>query len=242
MKLAIMQPYLFPYIGYFQLLNAVDRFVLFDDVAYINRGWINRNRILVNGQAHLFTVPLHNASQNVLIKDLELAVDDKWRAKFLRTLDLAYRRAPHYAPTMEIVTAVVNLRTSHLRDWLLVSLQRIHAYLEIPTRLIESSESCANRQLRGQERILDICRQEHADHYLNPIGGTDLYDHAAFAANGVRLSFVKAKPGSYPQFGAPFVPWLSIIDVLMFNPPQAIKVGFLREYELEEAHERIPPP
>ncbi|MDR6194877.1 WbqC family protein [Siphonobacter sp. SORGH_AS_0500] len=97
MTLAIMQPYLFPYIGYFQLLNAVDKFVIYDDVAFINRGWINRNSILNNGKAQLFTVPLKEASQNKLIHEISIDTDQKWRDKLLKTIQQNYKKAPHFA-------------------------------------------------------------------------------------------------------------------------------------------------
>lgn len=102
MKIAVMQPYLFPYIGYFQLLNAVDMFVVFDDVNFIKKGWINRNNILVNRQKYLFTVPLKDASQNKLIKEVQIA-DDGWQEKFLKTVAQSYKKAEFFDEAFALI-------------------------------------------------------------------------------------------------------------------------------------------
>jgi hypothetical protein len=217
MKLAIMQPYFFPYIGYFQLINAVDKFVIFDDANFINKGWINRNIILVNCKPHTFTVPLKNASQNELIKDLKLAIDDKWKTKFIRMLELSYKKAPYFNKTFGIVENVINTQSTFLIDWHLKSFALIKGYLEIKTIFVETSTQYKNQNLKGQERIIDICLKEKADNYINSIGGQDLYDDQSFIDNKIKLYFLKSDLITYKQYNSEFVPWLSIIDVLMFN-------------------------
>ena len=217
MKIAIMQPSFFPYIGYFQLLNTVDKFVVFDDVNFIKRGWINRNKILVNAQAYMFTVPLKNVSQNTLIQDLELAVEEKWKSKFLRTLELAYKKAQFFDESFAIVEEVVRTKSTFLKDWHLKSFALIKNYLGIKTTLIESATTYNNRNLKGQDRILDICIRENADHYINPIGGRELYDKQLFIEHDIKLNFLKCEEITYHQFNDSFIPWLSMIDVLVFN-------------------------
>jgi hypothetical protein len=223
MRVAIIQPYFFAYIGYFQLMGLVDRFVLLDDVTYINRGWINRNRILVQGKAHLFTVPLRNASQNVLIRDLEVAVGRRWHGKFARTLECAYRRAPFYEEAGGLLGRVLTTESVRFRDWLRTSLTQVKEYVGLETEIVESSGRYGNRHLQGQERILDICRQESATHYVNAPGGQQLYSRREFARHGITLQFVQPGEVSYRQFDHPFVPWLSILDVMMFNSPEEIR-------------------
>ena len=217
MKLAIMQPYFFPYIGYFQLMNVVDKFVVYDDVNFINRGWINRNQILVNGKEHMFTVPLKNASQNNMIKDIELAVDEMWKRKFLKTLEHAYKKAPLFNETFALVKEVVDTKSSFLREWHLKSFTLIKNYLGINTTLVETSTKYNNRNLKGQERILDICIEEYADQYINLIGGLNLYNKQLFLNNGIKLNFLETQELNYNQFSSEFIPWLSIIDVMMFS-------------------------
>lgn len=217
MKLAIMQPYLFPYIGYFQLINTVDKFVIYDDVNFINKGWINKNIILVNCKPHTFTVPLKNASQNELIKNLKLAIDDKWKTKFIRMLELSYKKAPYFNKTFDIVENVINTKSTFLIDWHLKSFALIKGYLEIKTIFVETSTQYKNQNLKGQERIIDICLKEKADNYINSIGGQDLYDDQSFIDNKIKLYFLKSDLITYKQYNSEFVPWLSIIDVLMFN-------------------------
>lgn len=221
-KLAVMQPYLFPYIGYFQLINAVDKFVIYDDVNFINKGWINRNRILVNGKAYLFTVPLKDASQNKLIRDIEVADDGNWRSKFLKTIEMSYKKAPYYDSIFPIISKIILSASKSISELIKQSIIEINQYLSIGTIIQDSSTIYDNRHLKAEDRIIDICRKEGADQYINPSGGTDLYSKERFKEEGIELLFLKPKPVNYKQFDNDFVPWLSIIDVLMFNSKETV--------------------
>jgi hypothetical protein len=226
-----MQPYLFPYIGYFQLMHVADKFVIYDDVNFINRGWINRNRILVNKKPLMFTVPLKNASQNTLIKDLKLANIEKWKQKYLRTLEFAYKKVPYFDTVLSIIYDVINIKTTFLRDWHLEALNRVINYLEIDTRIVETSSKYNNNDLNAQNRILDICAKEKAENYINPIGGIELYNKQDFYDKSVDLFFLKSKDIHYKQFGSNFYSCLSIIDVMMFNSVTKIN-KMIEAYEL----------
>lgn len=229
--IAIMQPYFLPYIGYFQLLAAVDKFVVLDDVNYINRGWVNRNRLLQKGIPHTFTMPLRGASQNRLICDIELVSEQNWRDKLMRTIRQAYGKAPCYAQVSALLECLVNYPSVRIDEFLLNSLREIVRYLSLEVEIVSTSRVYKNAHLKGQERILDICRQEQADVYINPIGGVDLYDRTSFLEQGIRLYFLRSRPVSYPQGTGEYVPWLSILDVLMFNEPPAVR-QLLAEMEL----------
>jgi hypothetical protein len=231
MKLAIMQPYIFPYIGYFQLINAVDRFVILDDVNYIKKGWINRNRILVNKKDYKFIVPVKDLSQNKLISDLFLVEEDKWKIKLLRTIEDNYKKAPFYESTFLIINQLIEYGELNLSRYIVKSLQTLTDYLGISTQIIPSSSVYCNSNLKAQERILDICMKEKADVYINAIGGIELYSKEEFHANGIDLKFLSPSRIEYPQFQGQFVPWLSIIDVLMFNPKEVVKT-YLNQYDL----------
>ena len=231
MRIAIMQPYFLPYVGYLQLMNAVDKFVLYDDVNYINKGWINRNRLLVNGKEYLFTVPLKEASQNKLISEIELGKDPQWRGKLLKTIEQAYKKAPYYPTVLGIIEKILNLEAQTISQLIAGSLEILKQYLAIPTELVLSSTIYQNGHLKAQARILDICLQEKASQYINPIGGVELYDKTIFAKNNIQLNFIKSKPVEYQQFKNDFVPWLSVIDLMMFNDVPTIQ-GFLGEFEL----------
>ena len=221
--IAIMQPYFLPYLGYFQLIAAVDKFVLLDDVNYIQRGWINRNRLLAHGAPQLFTVPLRGASQNRLICDIELLDQPVWREKLLRTLHQAYGRAPRYHAVAGMLERILHYPTTRLDAFLLNSLREVLDYLPLPTPLVATSRVYDNAALAGQQRILDICRREGATRYINPIGGRELYQHAAFAQQGVALHFLQTRQISYSQGRQTHVPWLSIVDVLMYNEVPVIQ-------------------
>ncbi|UFH52018.1 WbqC family protein [Spirosoma sp. KNUC1025] len=234
MTIAIMQPYFLPYIGYIQLMSAVDTFILYDDVAFINRGWINRNRLLINGQEYLFTVPLKDASQNKHINEVHLADDPKWRSKLLKTIEQGYRKAPFYQTVMPLTEKIVNFTTDSIADLVHFSLLELIQYLSLSTQLIKSSSIYENSDLKAQARILDICLKEKATRYINPIGGIELYDKSTFAEAGIGLNFIKSRLVEYPQGNRgtnEFIPWLSIIDVLMYNDVTAVK-EMLNEYDL----------
>jgi len=231
MTIAIMQPYIFPYIGYFQLIHAVDKFILYDDVNFINKGWINRNNILVSGQPHLFTIPLKDASQNKLINEVELLGSDPWQKKLLKTIRQSYQKAPYFEKIFVLIEEIVNLKVQTIHELATSAIQQTCAFLEIQTIIEPSSTIYKNTHLKGQNRILDICKQENADYYINPIGGMELYDRHTFEAEGIKLNFIKSVASPYPQFKNAFVPWLSIIDMLMFNGPEDM-MKHLKAYEL----------
>jgi len=233
-KLGIMQPYLFPYVGYFQLIHAVDAFVVYDDVAFIKQGWINRNRILINGQPAYFTVPVKHASSFALIRDTSIDDDPqnaRWVEKTLKTIDNAYRRAPEFARVFPIVDAVLRSPTRRVADLAVASIKAVMHLLDLKTAWVESSARYGNTHLKGEDRVLAICKAHGATDYVNVAGGRELYSPERFAAEGIRVHFIQPRPFQYRQFQDPFVPWLSIIDVLMFNTQEAAR-DLVAQYDL----------
>jgi len=230
MKIAIMQPYLFPYIGYFQLINSVDKFIILDDVNYINKGWINRNRILINGKEHLFSIPIKNVSQNKLICDCELS-DDLWQKKFLKTIELSYKKAPFINDVLPLISNIVASEEKNLSAFILNHLKKIFEFINAEVCIIPSSAVYQTSGLKAQEKIIAICKEEHATDYVNPIGGVELYDKNRFLEEKMNLHFLKSANINYNQNSEFFVPWLSIIDVIMFNPKEKIR-EMLGNYEL----------
>ena len=215
MKLAIMQPYFFPYIGYWQLLNLVDRFVIYDDVNYIKRGWINRNRILINGQPNYITVPLNHASQNKLICDMSMQASPKWRKKLIKSIGNSYGKAPFYSSVFPILDKIISYDTDNLAEFLSHQLVTLAAFLGINTKFIMTSRCYKNISLTGQDRIIDICKHEKASIYINPRGGQTLYNTDTFNHEDIDLQFITMRPFPYKQRVAGFSPCLSIIDPLM---------------------------
>jgi WbqC-like protein family len=223
MRLAVMQPYLFPYLGYFQLAASVDRFVFLDDVAFDRRGWVNRNRLLLDGGVHPFTVPVRRAELGTTIDAIRLADDDYLGRKFLPTLRRAYGKAPWYATTAELVEKTLESAPSGLGALAKASVRAVCRALGLSTAFVDSSSHYGNQALAGAERILDICQREAATDYHNAPGGRTLYDPATFAARGVRLRFVDPELPAYAQPAPTFVPGLSILDALMQAGPDAVR-------------------
>lgn len=230
-KIGIMQPYFLPYIGYWQLMNLVDQYVLFDDVNYINRGWINRNRILVNGEPTYFNLPLQSASQNKLICELNVCKDQKFIDKTLRMIELAYKKAPYFENIFPMVIKIYNLNAEKIVAYIKNSFDIICSYLEIETKLVLSSSLKKDNSLHGQEKVLAICEELNAREYYNAIGGRNLYFHDEFEKRGIMLKFLETKKIEYHQFGNIFQENLSILDVMMFNSKSKIQ-GYLNEYRL----------
>ena len=231
MKIAVMQPYIFPYIGYFQLINAVDKFVIFDDVNYKNKGWINRNNILLNGNPYRFTIPVSKGSQNKFINEIEISSDIKWEEKFFRTLTASYKKAPFFEETISIIKKVIKSDIRSLSNLLRFSILETIDYLSIETEIVESASIYNNCKLKGQERIIDICIEENAQSYINLSGGVNIYDEKKFKSHGIELYFLKTNEVNYIQFSDEFIPNLSIIDIMMFNDKETIK-SFLKSYSL----------
>ncbi|MFC5475990.1 WbqC family protein [Paraherbaspirillum soli] len=227
MKLAIMQPYFFPYIGYWQLIHAVDRFVIYDDVAYIKGGWINRNRLLINGASVFFTAPLHQSSSFMRICDTALQPDPLWRDKLVKTVEITYHKAPFFDLVFPLVERLIRHDATMLSDYLAHQLQALARFMGIKTKFVLSSRCYENSQLSGQARVLDICKREGAASYINTQGGQTLYADHAFRQEGMDLRFIVMQPLPYQQRSYHradnFVPYLSIIDALMAVGPVAIR-------------------
>lgn len=217
-KVAIMQPYAFPYLGYFHLIHSSDTFVFYDDVNYITRGWINRNRILLNGNPHEFTIPISAASQNKLINETQILSDEKWRRKFLATLANNYGKAPYYTAVSQLIASIIAREYASVADLAIGSTSEIFEYLGLCANFVRSSEAAAATKGLGKaDRLIAITKHLGYSSYVNAAGGTDLYSKKEFAESGIELSFIQSKEIKYQQFSNEFVPWLSIIDVLMFN-------------------------
>jgi hypothetical protein len=215
MKLAVMQPYFFPYIGYWQLIQAADRFVIYDDVNYIPRGWVNRNRLLINGRPSYITVPLQKSSRNKRICDTFLQPSPRWRNKMIGSIEHTYRNAPYFAEVNPVVEKAIRHDTDDLSAYLANQLQTLANFLGMSTEFVATSRVYQNNDLSGQERVLDICNREHVSAYINPRGGRALYERDEFKHHGVDLYFIETQPFTYSQRASGFVPDLSIIDVLM---------------------------
>ncbi len=222
MKLAVMQPYAFPYLGYFQLIRAVDRFVLLDDVSYTKAGWINRNCLMGPHGALRFTLPIEGASSYRRLDELQLVAGPRWQDKLLRTIEQCYSRSPGFADTWPVVEAALRCPERRLSDWLRHALEQVCAALGVTTPMVSAAAAHPAGTARGQRRVIDVCLRERATDYINAEGGRALYSPDGFAQEGVRLHFLTHHPRAYPQRGATFVERLSIIDVMMFNPPSAL--------------------
>ena len=230
MKLGIMQPYFFPYLGYWQLINAVDKYVVYDDVAFIKGGWINRNNILLNGKKFLITLPLDNPSSFRNINEITLIKNEIAVRKVLRTIESAYKKAPYFSIIMPIIEKLIlNNSTIALLNY--NAILEVNNYVGINTEIVLSSDLEKDNSLKAQDKVIHINKLLGSDTYINAIGGQNLYNEEEFKKNGLSLFFLKMGEVKYKQFGNEFIQGLSIIDVLMFNDIKTVK-NYLDSYTL----------
>lgn len=216
MKTGIMQPYFSPYIGYFQLIKSVDVFVVYDNIKYTKKGWINRNRMLQNGTDVMFSLPIKNDSDSLHVCDRELAADFS-RDKLLNQINSAYRRAPFFEQTFSLIESIIRFDDNNLFHYIHNSIVVTCKHLKIDTQIQVSSKMAIDHSLKNQDKVIALCEAVGTNTYINAIGGMELYTKETFLEKGIDLKFIKSKPFKYTQFSNEFVPWLSIIDVMMFN-------------------------
>lgn len=231
MKVAIMQPYFMPYIGYFQLIASADLFIVYDNIKFTKKGWINRNRMLRNGTDATFSLQLRNDSDFLDVRERYLA-DSFNRDKFLNQFKEAYRRAPYFEQTFRLLEDVVRFPEMNLFDFLHNSIVKTCKHLGITTEIRKSSDVAIDHSLKSQDKVLALCEAVGAKTYINAIGGVELYSKETFEEKGIELQFIKSKTFVYPQFEHPFVPWLSIIDVMMFSTSPTIQTCINSNYEM----------
>lgn len=232
MKLGIMQPYFLPYIGYFQLINAVDIFVIHDDVQWIKNGWINRNRVLVNGEDRFITLPLLKESSLLNINQRHVSTDIVvQKQKILRQVQESYRKAPYFFEAFELLERCLENTESNISIFVTNTIHEYCSYLNIKTPILLSSAIDKNNALKGQERVIEINKRLGADNYINPHGGVELYSVDAFSKHGIKLQFLRPTSISYQQFKHEHVSHLSILDATMFNTKKELS-ALLNAYDL----------
>lgn len=223
-KVAIMQPYFLPYIGYWQLMSYVDIFIVYDNIKYTKKGWINRNRFLLNGKPEIFSIPLRKDSDCLDVRDRRLSLTfDSEKNKLMRRLDSAYCKAPYYREGKSFLIDVMESNEENLFLFILNSINQVHSRLELKSRIIPSSTLDVHDHLKGEERVIAICKETGATHYINPIGGVGLYNPRRFSVAGINLLFQQVNSSDYVQYKHDFVPHLSIIDCIMFLGFKGVK-------------------
>ncbi|KGD61201.1 hypothetical protein T9A_01650 [Alcanivorax jadensis T9] len=228
MVLAVMQPYLFPYIGYFQLIFAADIFLVYDDVSFIKQGYINRNTILTEKGVKRFTVPVPGASSNKMICDLDFSRDVRKIKEMVRQ---SYSKAPYFDQVFPLICSILEYRERSIADLCIYSYQLIFDYLGIGKEMIKTSDIDYDRSVSARDKLISFCRTFSADSYINVPGGRALYSRSDFSERGISLKFIEPVDVVYFQGGDEFVPNLSIIDLLM-NCSVSKVHELLRSYRL----------
>jgi len=231
-KIAIMQPYFLPYIGYWQLITSVDEFIVYDNIEFTKKGWFNRNRIIDGDHDRLFTIPIKKDSDYLPVVERYLSDDSqKEITRILRVIQMTYKKAPQFDKVYPIIELCFLHEERNLFNFIHNSLTNVCNYLNISTKITVSSELPIDHSLKAEEKVIALCKSTGANIYINAIGGLELYDKTRFAKADLDLKFIKTRPIEYSQFSTAFVPWLSIVDVLMFNDKQYVQ-KLLLEYDL----------
>lgn len=221
-KIAIMQPYLFPYIGYFQLINAVDIYVFYDDVQWIKGGWINRHSLLQMENSKIATLPVEKHGL-CSINQVFFTSNNKYKQEYLNKIINAYKKAPYYKDIYPLIEEVINYEDRNVAHLIAFSIKQLNNLLGINTKCIFSSSIDYNHQLSAQDKIIDITKKLGGNIYINNINGQHLYNKEDFIKAGLTLQFLEKEIEAYTQFKNEFVPYLSIIDVLMFNDIETVQ-------------------
>lgn len=230
-KIAIMQPYFLPYLGYFQLMNAVDEFVIYDNIEFTKKGWIHRNRILVNGKPDYISLPLKSDSDYLNVNQRVLSVEfERERLKTLGKIQGTYRKAPYFKEAFDLMKDILYCPEDNLFAFVHNSIILIKSYLDIKSKLTISSSVEINHNLKSEEKVIAICKALQAREYINPEGGLELYKSERFDRNDLKLHFHKFDPVPYSQNAETFVSHLSIIDVLMHCGKDSVKEKINNEY------------
>lgn len=231
MKIAIMQPYIFPYIGYFQLIHSVDKFVFLDNVNFIKKGWINRNRLMINKNVSFFTIPCKNISQNKKINEINIDWESNFLDKMLRTIEFNYKKAPFFNTIIQLIFSVFEKKYSKISQLAIESVIKFCNYLEMSREFIIASEkNDYNHNLKSADRLIDIAQKENCKTYINAIGGLSLYNKDYFSKKSIDLYFLKTNLNENFDKNN-YISFLSIIDLAMFNSVDKIKF-LLQQYEL----------
>lgn len=221
MTVGIMQPYFLPYIGYFQLIKGVDVFVIYDNIEYTKKGWINRNRFLQGSKDAYFTIQLKKDSDFLDIKDRYISASfDK--TKMINQIKEAYKKAPFFDNVFPWFVSIVEKDELNLFEFIYDSILKVCEKLSIQTKIIKSSSLEIEHSLKSEDKVIDICKKLKADVYINPIGGVELYKKDRFFKNNIQLKFLKVNNFEYNQFNNEFIPFLSILDIMMFNSEEEI--------------------
>lgn len=245
MKLAIMQPYFFPYIGYFQLIQAADKMILYDLVTYRKASWINRNRLIDRSKKAItsFGVPVQKFRFGTLVRDIRINQTTDWPAYIGRLIYYNYKKAPQFDTVYPLVKELLTFETDSIHEFNSNAIKQLASFINIDTEIthenthyIKLEEELALMELHDlsnvkSRRIIEICRREGSPHYLNPSGGQALYQRSTFLDAQMGLSFVKSGEISYKQFIEPFTPNLSILDVLMHNSKEQVQ-QYINNYSL----------
>lgn len=232
MILGMMQPYFYPYLGYWQLMDMADEYIIYDDVNFIKKGWIHRNRIKIQGEPAYFGLKIKKVSQNKRINELELNMDDLDREKLVTKIRSNYGKAPYFKEVLELFKDTIYCDKTNLAEYLAYCNRAVAAYMGITTPIYTCTELGLEHELTRENRIYDICHQRGCDHYINAIGGTALYDKDEFHKEGITLGFLNMDSDIvYPQGRGEFIPKLSILDVLMYNSYEEIR-DLLKRYTI----------
>jgi len=227
MTVGIMQPYFLPYIGYWQLINAVDVFVVYDNIQYTKKGWINRNRVLNNGKDVYITLPIEkdsdylNVDERIISKNFD-------KKKLLIQIREYYKKAPYLSTGIKLFEEILMFEDRNLFEFIFNSIKVICNNLEIKTQILISSKIEINHKLKGKDKVISICKALNANNYINPIGGVELYNKNDFQVENINLKFLQTQYFEYSQKEFSFVPFLSILDMLMFNTIDEIKYNLLK--------------
>ena len=226
MTIGIMQPYFFPYIGYYALIKHSNHFVFFDTPQFIRHGWIDRNRILKPTDSWQYIkVPIVKHPRNTCINEISIQNEILWKNRIIRQVEHYKKKAIYYKNTIDLIKEVFNFEGNSIVDLNIKTVTTVMQYLNISFSFSVFSKLNLDISETNSpdEWALNISTKLNVTTYLNPVGGLSFFDKSKYQKAGINLKFLKTVLLPYDQKRTNFEPSLSIIDVLMFNSPESIR-------------------
>lgn len=226
----ILQPGFMPWLGFFELMYQCDLFVFLDDVQYTKRDWRSRNKIKGPDGPIWLNVPVKTKSRfKQLIKNAEIDNSQNWIKRHLKTLKMAYSRAPYFDMFYPVLEEVYNSSWNLLCNIDLELIKLIMRELGLKRKLLRSSEMQIPFKDQADERIIEICKTCNATHFYNGAAGRAIYDSKHFKKYDIALEFQDYKHPAYHQQWGNFVPFLSIIDLIFNHGPESLDILTLKK-------------
>lgn len=238
MNVVILQPSYIPWRGYFDQIRRADLFIFYDDIQYDKHGWRNRNQIKTHQGKQWLTIPVHTkgVTQGVPIKEVRIDWSKPWAKSHLKSLTIAYSKAPHFKGHLPLLESIFQRRDEFLAGFTIqTSVMLARALGFTSTRFLRSSE-LPNVEGQKTDRVINVLKQVGATHYTCGPSASSYMEPEKFAQAGITFEYMAYNYPEYPQMYPPYDPFVSILDLMFMAGSEAGEYFVQQETEKEHEH------